>query len=192
MFICLNWMIDRRIWYWQDQHILFSIFSLSHSVHSGYCNYHTNFSRCLSHHICIYTQVTTICCRFTPPHFVLYIQATTELSIQPPQLEFLLEDFTRKLSHALISSTSKRKSFLKVGFWSLKYFTKNFEFEYFKKSYKCLYFRQSQIRMLDFLTLTSALQSSLPRKSSNCYLRCVSTLKVPVDSFRWVGHILQN
>lgn len=60
MFICLNWMIDRRIWYWQDHHILFSIFSLSHSVHSGYCNYHTNFSRCLSHHICIYTQETTI------------------------------------------------------------------------------------------------------------------------------------
>lgn len=54
-----------------------------------------------------------ICCTCI---FVLRFQATTELSIQPPQLEFLLEDFTRKLSHALISSTSKRKSFLKVRF----------------------------------------------------------------------------
>lgn len=62
----------------------------------------------------------------------LNTKATTELSIQPPQLEFLLEDFTRKLSHALISSTSKRKSFLKtksdknVGFSHLDQCTPKF------------------------------------------------------------------
>lgn len=78
MFICLSWMIDRRMWYWQDHHILFSIFSLSHSVHSGYCNYHTNFSRCLSHHICIYTQETTICSRYSVHHILFCI-------FRPPQ-----------------------------------------------------------------------------------------------------------
>ncbi|XP_055999179.1 Fanconi anemia group D2 protein-like isoform X3 [Ostrea edulis] len=62
----------------------------------------------------------------------LNTKATTELRIQPPQLEFLLEDFTRKLSHAMISSTSKRKSFLKsksdknVGFSHLDQCTPKF------------------------------------------------------------------
>ncbi|XP_062598461.1 Fanconi anemia group D2 protein-like, partial [Saccostrea cucullata] len=62
----------------------------------------------------------------------LNTKGTTELSIQPPQLEFLLEDFTRKLSHSLISSTSKRKSFLKtkadknVGFSHLDQCTPKF------------------------------------------------------------------
>ncbi|XP_061195193.1 Fanconi anemia group D2 protein-like [Saccostrea echinata] len=62
----------------------------------------------------------------------LNTKGTTELSIQPPQLEFLLDDFTRKLSHALISSTSKRKSFLKtkadknVGFSHLDQCTPKF------------------------------------------------------------------
>ncbi|VDI41500.1 Hypothetical predicted protein, partial [Mytilus galloprovincialis] len=40
-------------------------------------------------------------------------KATTELSIQPPQLEFLLEDLACKLSHSLIASASKKKTFLK-------------------------------------------------------------------------------
>ncbi|KAK3101624.1 hypothetical protein FSP39_004973 [Pinctada imbricata] len=52
-------------------------------------------------------------------------KATTELSIGPEQLEFLLDDLSRKLSHSLIASTSKRKCFLKpksdknVGFCHL-------------------------------------------------------------------------
>ncbi|VDI47807.1 fanconi anemia group D2 protein, partial [Mytilus galloprovincialis] len=40
-------------------------------------------------------------------------KATTELRIQPPQLEFLLEDLACKLSHSLIASASKKKTFLK-------------------------------------------------------------------------------
>ncbi|XP_078340386.1 Fanconi anemia group D2 protein-like [Crassostrea virginica] len=62
----------------------------------------------------------------------LNTKATTDLSIQPPQLEFLLEDFTRKLSHSLIAATSKRKSFLKtksdknVGFSHLDQCTPKF------------------------------------------------------------------
>ncbi|XP_013394620.1 Fanconi anemia group D2 protein [Lingula anatina] len=38
----------------------------------------------------------------------------TTLQLQPPQLAFLLEDLTRKLSHSLIASASKRRMFLKV------------------------------------------------------------------------------
>ncbi|XP_021343216.1 Fanconi anemia group D2 protein-like [Mizuhopecten yessoensis] len=41
-------------------------------------------------------------------------KATTELSIRPKQLEFLLEDLTSKLSHILIASTSTRRSFFKT------------------------------------------------------------------------------
>ncbi|XP_069142684.1 Fanconi anemia group D2 protein-like [Argopecten irradians] len=44
----------------------------------------------------------------------LNTKATTELSIQPKQLEFLLEDLTSKLSHVLIASTSTRRSFFKT------------------------------------------------------------------------------
>ncbi|XP_060079016.1 Fanconi anemia group D2 protein-like [Ylistrum balloti] len=44
----------------------------------------------------------------------LNTKATTELLIQPRQLEFLLEDLTSKLNHILISSTSTRRSFFKT------------------------------------------------------------------------------
>ena len=64
---------------------------------------------------CIISTWACTCNMFKSTMVVFAIQATTDLSIQPPQLEFLLEDFTRKLSHSLIAATSKRKSFLKVG-----------------------------------------------------------------------------
>lgn len=64
---------------------------------------------------CILSTWACTCNMFKSTMVVFAIQATTDLSIQPPQLEFLLEDFTRKLSHSLIAATSKRKSFLKVG-----------------------------------------------------------------------------
>ncbi|KAL5014959.1 hypothetical protein ScPMuIL_009229, partial [Solemya velum] len=41
-------------------------------------------------------------------------KATTELTLKPPELEFLLEDLSKKLSHILIASTSKRRTFLKT------------------------------------------------------------------------------
>uniref|UniRef100_A0ABM0MZN2 Fanconi anemia group D2 protein-like n=1 Tax=Saccoglossus kowalevskii TaxID=10224 RepID=A0ABM0MZN2_SACKO len=44
----------------------------------------------------------------------MYTKEVTVLQIQPPQLEFLLEDLTRKLDHALIASASKRRTFLKT------------------------------------------------------------------------------
>ncbi|XP_077977229.1 Fanconi anemia group D2 protein-like [Glandiceps talaboti] len=44
----------------------------------------------------------------------MHTKETTVLQIQPPQLEFLLEDLTKKLDHVLIASASKRRTFLKT------------------------------------------------------------------------------
>ncbi|XP_070557572.1 Fanconi anemia group D2 protein-like isoform X2 [Ptychodera flava] len=44
----------------------------------------------------------------------MHTKETTVLQIQPPQLEFLLEDLSGKLDHALIASASKRRTFLKT------------------------------------------------------------------------------
>ena len=46
----------------------------------------------------------------------------TELSIQPPQLEFLLEDLCRKLNHSLLATSAKRRMFLKVKYLWIFYF----------------------------------------------------------------------
>ena len=43
-------------------------------------------------------------------------KGVTELSIQPPQLEFLLEDLCRKLNHSLLATSAKRRMFLKVKY----------------------------------------------------------------------------
>ncbi|XP_046358167.2 Fanconi anemia group D2 protein-like [Haliotis rufescens] len=56
-------------------------------------------------------------------------KATEDLQIQPPQLEFLLKDLTRKLDHSLLASAAKRRTFLKtkadksVGFSHLDQYT---------------------------------------------------------------------
>ena len=43
-------------------------------------------------------------------------QETTILQLQAPQLEFLLDDLSRKLQYSLSASASSRRSFLKVSF----------------------------------------------------------------------------
>jgi len=42
-------------------------------------------------------------------------EETTIVQLQAPQLEFLLDDLSRKLQHSLSASASSRRSFLKVG-----------------------------------------------------------------------------
>ncbi|XP_052284224.1 Fanconi anemia group D2 protein-like isoform X1 [Dreissena polymorpha] len=56
-------------------------------------------------------------------------KAVTELSLQMPQIQFLMEDLCRKLEHSLLASASKRKTFFKskgdkkVGFSNLDQLT---------------------------------------------------------------------
>ena len=47
--------------------------------------------------------------------FLSPYQDTSVLQLQPPQLEFLLRDLVHKLEHVLVTTTTKRRSFLKVG-----------------------------------------------------------------------------
>ena len=47
--------------------------------------------------------------------FSYFAQETTILQLQAPQLEFLLDDLSRKLQYSLSSSASSRRSFLKVS-----------------------------------------------------------------------------
>ena len=44
-----------------------------------------------------------------------FAQETTILQLQAPQLEFLLDDLSRKLQYSLSASASSRRSFLKVS-----------------------------------------------------------------------------
>ena len=47
--------------------------------------------------------------------FCFDFKETTILQLQAPQLEFLLEDLSRKLQHSLSASASSRRTFLKVS-----------------------------------------------------------------------------
>ena len=47
--------------------------------------------------------------------FSYFAQETTILQLQAPQLEFLLDDLSRKLQYSLSASASSRRSFLKVS-----------------------------------------------------------------------------
>ena len=47
--------------------------------------------------------------------FFYFAQETTILQLQAPQLEFLLDDLSRKLQYSLSASASSRRSFLKVS-----------------------------------------------------------------------------
>ena len=49
------------------------------------------------------------------PFFSYFAQETTILQLQAPQLEFLLDDLSRKLQYSLSASASSRRSFLKVS-----------------------------------------------------------------------------
>ena len=50
-----------------------------------------------------------------PFFFSCFAQETTILQLQAPELEFLLDDLSRKLQYSLSSSASSRRSFLKVS-----------------------------------------------------------------------------
>ena len=51
----------------------------------------------------------------TFPFFSYFAKETTILQLQAPQLEFLLDDLSRKLQYSLSASASSRRSFLKVS-----------------------------------------------------------------------------
>lgn len=44
----------------------------------------------------------------------VFVQETETLQLQPPQLQFLLEDLVCKLEHILLASNGKKRFFLKV------------------------------------------------------------------------------
>ena len=55
-----------------------------------------------------------ICIIHLSQKHVVCAQETTIVQLQAPQLEFLLEDLSRKLQYSLSASASSRRSFLKV------------------------------------------------------------------------------